>query len=66
MCRCCDCVNKAHCVLHGSRGPCKYYIGPVKKETPSWTYDLAHGLPRPWHMPPRTRTKVTDSEKCSL
>jgi hypothetical protein len=54
MCRCWDCINKAHCVLRGRRVPCKYYIGPVRKELRNWSLDAAAQLPRPWHVRPQT------------
>jgi hypothetical protein len=60
MCRCWDCINKAHCVLRGRRGPCKYYIGPLRKELRDWSFDAAVQLPRPWHIAPGATTKAND------
>jgi hypothetical protein len=57
MCHCWDCVQKPYCSRRGSsNGPCKYYIGPAKKESPN-RRELVIQAPHVWNLPAVTKPK---------
>jgi hypothetical protein len=62
MSHCWDCVEKPHCLCRGSGGrPCKYYIGPVRKESPDRSRESTTHAPHIWNLPAPAIAKVGET-----